>query len=230
MSLVSRILEHSRNARAPRARDPETHEAIPYGTEQPALVRIGAWMLKTSWVERAVLKWSAAITTALTAWLLGKGAGDHTEVIVAGVAAALTFAYEQIASYLTSKATMKIPPRVGGQSLAQPAIPFTSDSGRSFTFDSPGGPVSDRSAMFKAIIAKPTSPAEDRAALLELRESLLKPAPSMPPAAEQEATLAKLYGFSVEVDGEVHDFIDKFAAIQFRNNARADGKRATLLF
>ena len=113
---------------------------------------------------------SAAITTALTAWLLGKGAGDHTEVIVAGVAAALTFAYEQIASYLTSKATMKIPPRVGGQSLAQPAIPFTSDSGRTFT----------RSEMFNAIIAKPTSPSEDNAALLELRESLLKPSPTMP--------------------------------------------------
>jgi len=93
MSIISRIMEHSRNARVPRALDPETHEPIPYGTDQPALVRLGAWMLKTSWVERAVLKWSASITTALTAWLLAKGAGDNTAPIDTGVAAALTFLY-----------------------------------------------------------------------------------------------------------------------------------------
>ena len=88
---------------------------------------------------------------------------------------------------------------------------------------------SDETA-FTNFIAKPTSPAEDETALIDLSESLHRPAIAMPTAAEQEATRAKLYGYSVEVDGEVHDFLDKLKAIQFRDAARLDGKRATLLF
>lgn len=210
MSLIDRILNHSHHARDKRARDPESHAEIPYGKDAPASVRIGAWILKTSWFERAVLKWSAAITTALTAWLVAKGGGEHTGTIVAGVAATLTFLYEQFASYLNSKATMKIPPHVGGQSLAPVAQTVsTSDSGKPFT----------RSEMFAAIIAKPTSPADDDQALLELRKAIA--AKTAPPVAD--------YGYSVEVDGEQHDFIEKLAAIKFRDAARADGKTANLL-
>ena len=228
MSLLSRILEHSRNARVPRALDPETHEPIPYGTEQPALVRIGAWILKTSWVERAILKWSAAIATALTAWLLGKGAGDHTEAIVAGVTAAITFLYEQLASYLTSKASMKIPPAIGLPTAAQESASFTESTSNS-------GPSFTRSAMFQALLAqsprsRPT-PEEDEEALASLRASL---APTqrinLPTQAELDATRAKLHGYSVEVDGEVHDFIDKQAAYAYHQLSRSEGKRSTLLF
>ncbi len=225
MSLISRILEHSRNARVPRARDPETHEPIPYGTDAPALVKIGAKILSTSWASRMILKWIAALGGFMTTFLIAKGAGEHTPVIVGGVLALATFLYEQLASYLSAKASMKIPPRVGGQSL-------TSNSGPSFSHSlgGPSGSGSSRSEMFKAIIAKPTSPAEDETALLDLRASMVKPPVATPTEAEIQATRAKLYGFSVEVDGEVHDFLDKFKAIQFRDAARLDGKRATLLF
>lgn len=118
MSLISKILEHSRNARVPRARDPDTHEAVPYGTDAPLAVRVGASILRTSWANRFVLKWISALSGFISTWLIAKGAGEHAQGIALGVAAGLTFLFEQVASFLNSKATMKIPPHVGGQGFA----------------------------------------------------------------------------------------------------------------
>jgi len=232
MNFIKRILDYSYHARDVRALDPATGKPIPRAGDPSIWIRAGAMMMNASWAKRNVLKYIYTITAPLSAWLAAHGGGEHTAAIVAGVIAAATFLFDRLTSWLNDQATMKIPPHVGAPTARQehesieaysgmnPAQPFTSNSGQTFT----------SSAMFKAIIAKPTSPSEDDAALLELRESLLKPAPTIPTAAEQEATRANLYGYSVEVDGTVHDFLDKFAAIQFRNNARADGKRATLLF
>ena len=216
MSLISKILEHSRNARVPRALDPETHEPIPYGTEPSAVVKMGAFILKTSWWDRFWLKWTGAINTAMTAWFLTRGTGEHTAAIVTGAMGLISFGYEQLASYLNSKATMKIPPRVGGQSLPQPAVPFTSDSGQSFT----------RSAMFKAIIAKPTSPADDEAALHEFRSSLrpLNPVPVIPKGDYAVESWDRDNG-----EPTVTYYETKFQAIAFRDAQRLNHVRANLL-
>ena len=237
MNILQRILEHSRNARVPRARDPETHEPIPYGKSQSAAVKVGARILSTPWANRMMLKWIAALSGFMTTWLIAKGAGEHTTAIVAGVVAILSFGYEQLASYLNSKATMKIPPRVGGQSLA-PVTQSTSDSSPTFTgqfivphsLGIPSCSGSNRSRMFKAIIAKPTSPAEDETALLDLRASLHRPAIAMPTAAEQEATRAKLEGYPVEFEGKVLNFDSATLAYMFRNQCKLDGKTANVLF
>ena len=229
MSLITRILEHSRNARVPRARDPETHEPIPYGKDAPMAVRVGASIIKTTWASRLIMKWIAALSGFISTWLIAHGVGDHTAAIVTGVVALLTFLYEQLASYLTSKATMKIPPHVGGQSFAQSlaaqSSPFTSNSGQSFT----------RSAMFQAIIAKPTSTAEDDQALLELRESMVKPPVAMPTDEEIAQSELKRNGFAVESwdkdNGEptVTYYETKFQAIAFRDAQRLNHIRANLL-
>ena len=104
----------------------------------------------------------------------------------------------------------------------QPAIPFDSLL--------PG-----RSEMFKAIIAKPTSPSEDDAALFELRESLLKPAIALPTDEEIRQTELKRNGFAVESwdknDGvpTVTYYETKLLAIAFRDEQRANHVRANLL-
>ena len=107
----------------------------------------------------------------------------------------------------------------------QPAISFTSDSGQYFT----------RSEMFKEITAKPTSPSEENAALLELRESLLKPAIALPTDGEIFETELKRNGFAVESwdknDGvpTVTYYETKLLAIVFRDEQRANHVRANLL-
>lgn len=245
MNFIQRILEHSRNARVPRARDPETHEPIPYGTDAPAMVKIGAKILSTSWASRMILKWIAALGGFMTTFLIAKGAGEHTPVIVGGVLALATFLYEQLASYLSAKASMKIPPHVGAQSLAPAQSVSTSNSGGS-----------SRSAMFHAIIAdsrrmtpeeskassaafwkemkpvaKPTSTAEDDAALLDLRASLAETQRiNLPTQAELEATRAKLEGYPVEFEGKVLNFDSATLAYMFRNQCKLDGKTANVLF
>ena len=217
MSLISKILDHSRNARVPRARDPETHKPIPYGTNASAAVRLGAWMVNTSWGKRFLLKWIAAFSVALTAWLMGHGGGEHTPIIVAGAVAGISFLYEQLASWLNSKATMKIPPHVGGQSFAQSLAsqspPFTSDSGQSFT----------RSEMFKAIIAKQSPDAQQD-------QRTAHGLPFSPFTLAEAVAEADPLPFEVECEGELHGFSTKTEAYIFRNQCKNEGKTAKCLF
>lgn len=224
-----------------RANDPATGLPFP---EPSAMHKFVGWMW-SKYSRKALLK--IGVVTAPVVGMIAAKFGNTpsaNEAIGIGLSALVLGLLDFVVSYVgkrlgyTNLESLQKLSEENEPIPAQPAIPFTSDSGRSFT----------RSAMFDAVlrqaipikksdetaftnfIAKPTSPAEDDSALLELRESLHRPAIAMPTVAEQEATRAKLYGYSVEVDGEVHDFLDKFAAIQFRNNARADGRRATLLF
>lgn len=100
----------------------------------------------------------------------------------------------------------------------QPAIPFTSNSGASFT----------RSAMFESILAQKLPSPE----LEEFRDSLrpLNPVPVMPSDEEIESTRAKLEGFPVEFEGKVHNFESATLAYMFRNKCKAEGKTANVLF
>lgn len=180
MSLVSRILEHSRNARVPRVGDPETHEKIPYGTAAPMAVRIGAWVLQTSWANRYRLKWVAAITGSASTWLKAKGASEYDVAqILLGLTSALSFLYEQAASYLNSKATMRIPPHIGGQGFA----PALNDP-----LPLPVRVMRENARRDKAEEFDPE--------LAEFRANLrpLNPSPVMPSEAEQEETRRKLEG------------------------------------
>ena len=218
-----------------RANDPATGE--PFKTPSKTEKFVG-WMW--SKYSRKVLLKIGVVTAPIVGMIAAKfgNTPSANEAIGIGLSALVLGLLDFVVSYVgkrlgyTNLESLQKLSEEQEPIRPQPAIPFTSDSSPTFTgqFVLPDGYPATRSEMFKAIIAKPTSSSEDDSALLELRESLLKPAPTMPTVAEQEATRAKLYGYSVEVDGEVHDFLDKFAAIQFRNNARADGQRATLLF
>lgn len=231
MNLIQRILDYSYHARDVRALDPATGKPIPRAGNPAIWIRAGAMMMNASWAKRNVLKYIYTFTAPLSAWLAAHGGGEHTAAIVAGVIAAATFLFDRLTSWLNEQATMKIPPRVGAPTAEQeresieayarmqPPLSFTSNSGPSFS----------RGAMFEAIL-KQGQP-NDETALIDLRASM---APTqrinLPTQAELDATSAKMHGFSVEVDGEVHDFLDKLAAIQYRDSARGDGKRANLLF
>ena len=89
--------------------------------------------------------------------------------------------------------------------------------------------------MFQAIIAKPTSTAEDDQALLELRESMVKPPVAMPTDEEIAQSELKRNGFAVESwdkdNGEptVTYYETKFQAIAFRDAQRLNHIRANLL-
>lgn len=212
MSLISRILEHSRNARVPRATDPETHEKIPYGTAAPMAVRIGAWVLQTSWANRYKLKWISALTGSVSVWLKAKGASEHEVAqILLGLTSALLFLYEQAASYLNSKATMRIPPHVGGQGFA----PALNDP-----LPLPVRVVRENARRDLAAALDPE--------LAEFRSNLrsLNPVPVMPSDAEIEETRRKLEGYWVEwIDEEgetIQECLPTFqAALARRTEVRA---------
>jgi len=203
----------------PRANDIETGQPIP---EPSRLHKFVAWMW-AKYSRKLLLK--IGVVTAPIIGMVSAQFGntpDAQQAIGIGLSALVLGLLDCVVSYVGKR--MGFTNLESLQKLSEeqeePAIPYTSDSGQTFT----------RSAMFQAIIAKPTTQAEDDQALVDLRASLAKPKPlTLPTEAEMEAVRAKLYGYSVEVEGEVHDFLDKLAAIQFRDSARADGKTANLL-
>ena len=219
-----------------RANDPQT--GLPYA-EPNAVHRFVGWMW-SKYSRKALLK--IGVVTAPIIGMVSAQFGNTPsaqEAIGIGLSALVLGLLDFVVSYVgkrlgyTNLESLQKLSEEQEEIRPQPAIPFTSDSGQSFT----------RSAMFQAIIAKPTSTAEDDAALLELRESLLKPTS---PSDDEQALLdlrASMVkkpivmptGFAVESwdkdNGEptvtYHD--TKLLAIAFRNEQRANHIRANLL-
>ena len=214
MNILQRILDYSYHARDKRALDPETGEPIPDAKAPSMAVKVGAAMVNSSWAKRNLLKYVYMITGPVSAWLAAHGGGENTAAIVAGVIAVVTFLFDRLASWLNEQATMKIPPAIGAPTAAQEKESIEAWEARPSIFK-PLAPTTTTSGTGTSVTVNALAPTQRI---------------GLPTQEELNATRAKLYGFSVEVDGEVHDFLDKLAAINFRNAARADGKRANLLF
>ena len=202
-----------------RANDPQTGLPFP---EPSAVHRFVGWMW-AKYSRKALLK--IGVVTAPIVGMIAAQFGntpDAQQAIGIGLSALVLGLLDFVVSYVGK--------RLGYNNLEslqklseeqepirpQPAVPFTSDSGQSFT----------RSAMFRAIIAKPTSTADDDQALHEFRSSLrpLNPVPVIPKG-----------DFAVESwdrdNGEptVTYYETKFQAIAFRDAQRLNHVRANLL-
>ena len=112
MSLLDRILQHSANARVPRALDPETHKPYPRAKEPGMAVKAGAALAKTDWAKRVVMRWVAAATGTLSTWLLAHGGGDNTAGMIVGATSLLLFVFEQVVSWLCNYAKIDPPPAI----------------------------------------------------------------------------------------------------------------------
>jgi len=113
---------------------------------------------------------------------------------------------------------MKIPPRVGGQSLA-PVTSTTSDSGQTFTGQYP----------WRQLVTQRSEPlTADEALWLENKKN---PTPSIAPIPEKnEPPAPKQEGFPVEFEGKVYTFDTSTKAYIFRAQCRAEGKTVSILF
>lgn len=211
-----------------RAIDPET--GLPF--EKPtAIERFVGWMW-SKYSRKVILK--IGVVSAPIIGMIAARLGNTpsaSEAIGIGLSAAVLGIVDLVVSYVGKRlgynnlqSLQKLSEEQDGV-REQPSIPFTSDSAQSFT----------RSAMFQAIIAKPTSTAEDDQALLELRESMVKPPVAMPTAEEIRQSELKQHGFAVESwdkdNGEptVTYYETKFQAIAFRDAQRLNHVRANLL-
>ena len=212
-----------------RAIDPET--GLPF--EKPTTIeRFVGWMLE-KYSRKIILK--IGVVSAPIIGMIAARLGNTpsaSEAIGIGLSASVLGIVDIIVSYVGKRlgynnlqSLQKLSEEQDDPIREQPAVPFTSDSGQSFT----------RSAMFKAIIAKATSPSDDDQALLELRESMVKPLVAMPTDEEIAQSELKRNGFAVESwdkdNGEptVTYYETKFQAIAFRDAQRLNHIRANLL-
>ena len=239
-----------------RVNDPDTGNPFP---EPSRLHKFVAWMW-AKYSRKLLLK--IGVVTAPVVGMIAARFGNTPsaqEAIGIGVSALVLGALDCVVSYvgrrmgLTNLESLQKLSEEQEPIREQPAIPYTSDSGRTFT----------RSAMFDAVLkqnadSRPMTPAESKAsaaafnAEMEVEEALAalraSRAPTqrinLPTQAELDATKAKLHGFSVEVydpatkESSVKTYTlensegmdPKTAACLFKFQAQADGKRATLLF
>ena len=211
-----------------RANDPQT--GLPYA-EPNAVHRFVGWMW-SKYSRKALLK--IGVVTAPIIGMVSAQFGNTPsaqQAIGIGLSALVLGLLDFVVSYVgkrlgyTNLESLQKLSEEQEPIRPQPAVPFTGDSGQTFT----------SSAMFQAIIAKATSPSEDDAALLEFRESLRKPTVILPTDEEIRQTELKRNGFAVESwdknDGEpaVTYYETKLLAIAFRDEQRANHVRANLL-
>lgn len=260
-----------------RANDPATGLPFP---EPSAMHKFVGWMW-SKYSRKALLK--IGVVTAPIIGMVSAQFGNTPsaqEAIGIGLSALVLGLLDFVVSYVGKRlgynnlqSLQKLSEEQDGV-REQPAVPFTSDSGQSFT----------RSAMFDAIlaqsrpmtpaevkassaafwdemktIAKPTSPSDDAAALVEEKpkskmdqllsedaqtayanyldlKASLEPKPiSLPTDEEIRQSELKQHGFAVESwdkdNGEptVTYYETKFQAIAFRDAQRLNHVRANLL-
>lgn len=117
--------------------DPETGEEF----KRPgAALKLAAWLAKTPWAVRQIVKWSGIAGSALAAWLAAHGGGDHTEPMVAGAVAGMLMLSELVTSWLCAKAKIDPPKRTASPFMlaATPAID------RPSIFNAPATPIVPR--------------------------------------------------------------------------------------
>jgi len=202
----------------PRANDTETHQ--PYA-DPTALHKFVGWMW-TKYSRKLLLKIgviSAPVINAIVQWT--GNTPQASQAIGIGLSALLLGALDFVVSYLGKRmgfTNLESLQKLSEQQEPirdQPAIPFTSDSGKSFKHSAFSGDW-----PWQKLVGQEPLTDDESAWLASKQETkVLKEAPAAPAIA----------GYSVEVGGEQHDFIDKLAAIKFRDSARAEGKTANLL-
>lgn len=201
----------------PRANDPETGQ--PYASPT-ALHKLVAWFW-SKYSRKVLLKIGVVTAPVINAVVQWTGnTPQSSQAIGIGLSALLLGALDFVISYVGKK--MGFTNLESLQKLSeeqeQPAIPYDAN-------------IPGRSAMWaESRRVGMLSPSQVKAgAQLTDDESAWLASQQATQVIQAEPCPPKLAGYSVECDGEVHDFIDKLAAIQFRNSCRADGKTASLL-
>lgn len=239
MSIISKILTYSAHARdeVRRAIDPETGNPFPTKYKPGMTVKLGAWLLTTSWGSRVILRLIAAASGSLSVWLTAHGAGEHTGAIVAGVVSALTFLSEILISFLNKKAGIA---NAGVTQLTEaraenPAYLFAEENERRPSiFDLPNKPLYNRLHEEP----EPEPEAEHYTDRFHVPGAL--PSPMGFPTTAQLAAEVKAMmpppapKFSVEwKDGKGHTKKEKCdslgEAISFRDGKRSEGFTAKLI-
>ena len=199
-----------------RANDPATGLPFP---EPSAMHKFVGWMW-SKYSRKALLK--IGVVTAPVVGMIAAKFGNTpsaNEAIGIGLSALVLGLLDFVVSYVGK--------RLGYNNLEslqklsedqeprrpQPAIPFTSNSGQSFT----------RSEMDQAIIAKQSTDAQQ-----EQRSA--HGLPFSPFTLAEAVAEADPLPFEVECAGELHGFATKTEAYIFRNQCKNDGKTANCLF
>jgi hypothetical protein len=222
--------KHARD-RVERARDPETHEPIPYAKKASLLVRLGAWALGTKYGTKVKLSIFAAVTGSVSALCMRLGIDvDHTAQILLFVSAMLAYAWERFVSFM-QQAARGTPPVVGGQSLGEGAKLEKASAFEPYEMP----PTS----FWHEPFARPEIPLLPRMARAEdnAREShgLPRREPGKVPPARIEPKPAAVPSFRVAFaaagESEWHEkhFENLAGAIAFRDKQRLGGNQAKLL-